>query len=118
MDLDRTRSEICLRNRGLSMQGQEGRERQEGQEGQERSLPATPACPAFGRQKSNWTVNCAVRAMRTGSTLPVGVNHAPPGVNAWFGSRMVSKFSALYKSSATFALVLPSFKSFPTRKLS
>ena len=46
-------------------------------------------------KKSYWTVSLAVRAVMTGSTLPVGANHAPPGTNAWLGKMIVSTFNAL-----------------------
>src|SRR6059036_981552 len=74
MDLGRARSEICLRNRRLSVRGQEGRERLEWQE---RSLPATPASPALrsseveldrelrGARDENWIYAAGWRQPRT-----------------------------------------------------
>ena len=50
-------------------------------------------------QKSACTVILAVRAVITGVCVPVGVSHAPFGMNAWFGTRIVSRFNALYRSS-------------------
>ena len=59
-----------------------------------------------------------VRAVITGVWVPVGVSHAPPGMKAWLGARIVSKFSALKRSSATLARLRPNRRIFATRKSS